>query len=194
MLCNWLQPPGWEPTQGTIAWSLSIFLGKMEMAVTFLLFEDSMKVIQYRLQVGWQLLTNLSHMVSILKWGSVKACYFREHGLWLNWWRHRGRMGRHSFQAQRPRDGCWWVRPPPPSVLNYTILECKVHVLQTAGPLVPQVCVQENSVNEPRARRPWGWLRKDAVCTEGTGQDQAAVYKSWLLRQGGMRLSRGFAE
>lgn len=103
-------------------------------------------------------------------------------------------MGRHSFQAQRPRDGCWWVRPPPPSVLNYTILECKVHVLQTAGPLVPQVCVQENSVNEPWAGRPRGWLGKDAVCTEGTGQDQAAVYKSWLLRQGGMRLSRGLAE
>lgn len=131
-----------------------------------------MKVIQHRLQVGWQLLTNLSHMVSILKGGSVKACYFREHGgLWLNWWRHHGRVGRHGFQAQRPSDGkCRWVRPPPPSVLTYTILECKVHVPQTAAPLVPQVCVRENSVNDPWAGRPRGWLGKDAVCTEGQGR------------------------
>ena len=59
-------------------------------------------------------------------------------------------MGRHGFQTQRPRDRkCWWVRPPPPSVLNYPILEGKVHVLQTSGLLVPHVCLAENSVNEP---------------------------------------------
>lgn len=136
--------------------------------------------------VTFLLVTNLSHTLSILKWGSVKACFFREHGgLWLNWWRHRGRMGRHGFQTQRPRDRkCWWVRPPPPSVLNYPILEGKVHVLQTSGLLVPHVCLAENSVNEPWVGRLRGMTWGGCGVHRGTGQNQAAVYKSWLLRQG----------
>ena len=36
-----------------------------------------MKVIQHGLQVGWQLLTNLSHMVSILKMRKCKSMLFQ---------------------------------------------------------------------------------------------------------------------
>lgn len=73
-------------------------------------------------------------------------------------------------------------------------LECKVHEsYRPQGPWCLR-CVQENSVNEPWAGGPGDDLGRMRCARRGQGRTRMLVHKSWLLRQGGMRFSRGLAE